>query len=82
MYAFDSKNKLFSKLRFGEKKSFLSSSSQPDDYFSGKILEVTEDFVTNFFTKQSVTYPSEKDILQCHSTFDGVWNGKVKFDDK
>lgn len=66
VYAFDKTNNLFAELIFGPFKSggIFSSSSQPEDYFHGKIYEVTDKFKTQFNKSTPRIYPTKNDYVK------------------
>ena len=57
-FAFDKNNNLFTELTFGPiSKRIIFSSSEPNDYFRGKIYTVTDDFKDKFEKSHPRIYP-------------------------
>jgi hypothetical protein len=58
----------------------FSSSSEPEDYFHGKIYSVTDKFKEQFNKSTPRIYPTKNDIIKENLMFDGIWSGSVHID--
>lgn len=65
-------------MKFGPiEEGFFSSSSEPQDFFSGYIYEVTPEFQIYFNGIMPRPHPEEKHIVKKLAYFDGIWNSYV-----